>query len=177
VAQIEALLPGLVSLPEAQRRTGGRLRLGEAQVLLTILGTCETRPELVASLADEDNGVDPTTFETGLLISRIQLTALLQPLSETLTQVASNLDDTVLYVNALTKGPVLEAYAILKAVAKTDVSVKTAISPALDFYSSIAKAAAATRKKNATAKLAAPQAAAAPVVQAAPGVESEPPAK
>jgi hypothetical protein len=156
LAQIMALLPGLVSLPEAERKViGGRFRDGEAQALLTVLDECAARPELVVSLADMDNGVDPTTFETSLISERIQLAMLLTPLSATLTQLASNLNDTVLYLNDLTKQPTLEAYAILKAVAKTDLSVKTAITPALDFYANIAKTAAVTRKKNAAAKLAA----------------------
>ena len=58
-------------------------------------------------------------------------------------------------LNDLTKQPILEAYAIFKAVAKTDLSVKTAITPALDYYANIAKAGMATRKKNAAAKQAA----------------------
>jgi hypothetical protein len=156
VAQMQSFLPGLVTLPEAQRKlTGGRFRDGEAQALLSVIATCVARPELVASLADDDNGVDPDTFETTLLSSRIQLAAALAPLSATLTQLASNVDDTMLYLQELSKGPTLEAYAILKAVSKSDLSVKTAISPALDFYASFAKAAAATRKKNAAAKAAA----------------------
>ena len=167
VAQAQSHLAGLVALPEAQRKViGGRFRDGEPQVLLAVLAECAARPELVASLADEDNGVDPNTFETTLLSSRIQLAMLLAPLSATLTEFASNLNDTVLYLNELTRPPTLEAYAILKAVSKTDLSVKTAIAPALDFYANIAKVAAATRKRNATAKAnAATPAAAAPVVQ------------
>ena len=170
VAQLQQNLPGLVTLPEAERKvTGGRLRDGEAQALLTVLNECDARPDLIGSLADMDNGVDPTKFETGLLRSRIELAMALGPLSASLTQLASNLDDTVLYLNDLAKPPTLEAYAILKAVAKTDLSVKTAIAPAVDFYATIAKTAAATRKKNAAAKLAAQatQPAVATVAQAA----------
>jgi hypothetical protein len=175
VANVQTYLPGLVSLPAAQRKVvGGRFRDGEGQVLLTVLEACTANPTLVASLADEDNGVDPTTFETTLLSSRIQLAMLLAPLSATLSQLASNVDDTVLYLNELTKGPTLEAYAILKAVAKTDLSIKTAITPALDFYSNMAKAAVATKKKNAAAKLAAQAAVpvATPASQPPPAVAS-----
>ncbi len=156
LAQILALLPGLVTLPEAERKViGGRLRDGEAQAFLTVLDECDARPELVVSLADLDNGVDPTTFETALIRSRIELSMALTPLSATISQLASNVNDTVLYLNDLTKQPILEAYAIFKAVAKTDLSVKTAITPALDYYANIAKAGMATRKKNAAAKQAA----------------------
>jgi hypothetical protein len=133
-------------------------------VLLTVLSACAAYPAYVASLADEDNGVDPTTFETELLTSRIQLATLLTPVSAALMQLASNVDDTVLYLTELTKGPTLEAYAILKVVAKSDLALKTALTPVLDFYSSIGKTAAATRKKNAAAKVATE----APVVTATP---------
>jgi hypothetical protein len=186
VAQLQQNLPGLVALPEADRKvTGGRFRDGEAQVLLTVLDECDARPELVISLADLDNGTDPTTFETGLLRSRLELAMALAPLSATLTQLASNLDDTVLYLNDLAKPPTLEAYAILKAVAKTDLSVKTAIAPAVDFYANISKTAAASRKKNAAARLttqttqptAAPAAQATQPAVAAAGVVSPTPLK
>ncbi len=104
------------------------------------------RPELVVSLADMDNGVDPTTFETDLIRSRIDLSMALTPLSASISQLASNVNDTVLYLNDLTKQPVLEAYAIFKAVAKTDLSVKTAVTPALDFVRS-ARAPSSTERR------------------------------
>jgi hypothetical protein len=155
VTQIQGCLPGLVTLPAAERKTSVRLRPGEAQALLSVLTECAARPELVASLADLDNGVDPTTFEPDLISARLQLAQLLAPLSASLSQLASTLDDTILHLNGLTRRPTLKAYDILKAVAQSDTSVKTAITPALDFYANLTKASAASRKKNAAARLAA----------------------
>jgi hypothetical protein len=148
--QIEALLPGGIVLTEAERKsTLGRLRDSESGHLLTILAVCEKFPALFTSLADLDEGTDPTRFETELLRDRLQRAEALEPLVTALADAKIvAVSDTVLHLRNLARAPISEAYAIAKTIAKTNAQVSTMLAPVLDFYRGLAALAAAARKAN-----------------------------
>lgn len=148
--QIEALLPGGVVLTEAERKNSlGRLRDGESGHLLTILAVCEKYPALFASLADLDEGTDPTRFETELLRDRLLRAEALEPLVTALSDAKIvAVSDTLLHLRDLARAPISEAYAIAKTIAKTSAPVSSMLAPVLDFYRGLAARAAASRKAN-----------------------------
>ena len=152
--QILALLPGGVVLTEPERQhSHGRLRDGEGAQMITVLAVAERFPALFASLADLDEGTDPTRFELPLLRERLERAEILAPLAEALAgRQLLSITDTVLHLRDLVRTPVSEAYAIAKSVAKTDVKLKTMLAPVMDYYRRLAELSAASRKANQDAK-------------------------
>ena len=148
--QILVLLPGGVVFTDNERlRTQGRLRDGEEAQLLTVLDVTEAFPALFEGLADLDEGADPTRFEPKLLRDRLQRAAILAPFVDSLAYPAEHsLGDTVLHLRALARGPLSEAYGIAKAMARSNLKLKTLLAPVMDFYRSLAVMAAAARKVN-----------------------------
>jgi hypothetical protein len=155
MAQILDLFPGVIVMPEAERKvSNGRLRNGEGGAYLTLITVMEAFPALFEGLADLDQGVDPTHVETPLMRDRIQRAELLARFAAVADKLGG-VSDTVLHLRSLVREPMSEAYGIAKSMAKTNQKLKSMLAPVLDFYAAIAKVAAATRKANAEAKAAA----------------------
>ncbi len=152
IAQIDTLLPGLVTLTAEARKAGGRYRDGEAQALLPVLTVAQQYPALTQSLANDDQGNDPSTFEVTLLQDRLQRITALQPLVEALEGKTQELSDTLLYLGELTKPVLLAAYKLEKPQAAHDKKIQSMLAPTIDFYAAIAKASVETRQANAAAK-------------------------
>jgi len=102
--------------------------------------------ELFGSLAKEDDGNDPATFETTLLSNRLQNAEALSKLAERLETMESRLSACALNGVALMKPTTLKAYEIAKAVAGR-VSRSELIFPAQDFYRATAMSGAKSRAK------------------------------
>lgn len=146
LAQLEALLPGLVSLPDTDRRhSDGRFRDGESDVLRSLIGLCEKSPQYFAVLADRDQGSDPNRLETQLLRERLERRDLLDGLSNELAPLLGKLSDSVLSLGELTRPVLLAVYQIAKPLAQHDAKIRTALSDAMNFYSRPARRAAETR--------------------------------
>ncbi len=159
VAGIRAALPNPTRLTTEERKhTGGKLKKGESAVLQTVAGVAADPryAPLVASLADHDYGVDPNSFEAGLLAERLQRVDALVPLAEALSGLAQDLSDTVLELQELSAQPLRDAYAVLKSVSKTDATLRARIKDVLDFYSAIAQAALKTKRAKKAAAAAPP---------------------
>lgn len=148
--QILLLLPGGIVLTDEERlRTQGRLRDGESEHMLTLLGITEAFPVLFEGLADLDEGVDPTKFEPGLLRDRLMRAAILAPFVDAFANPEEHsISDTVLHLHALARGPVSEAYGSAKAMARSNLKLKSMLAPVMDFYRSLAILAANARKVN-----------------------------
>lgn len=157
LSQLDQQLPGLIELTaDARKHAGGRFRDGEAKALLAVLDVADQYPSFFQSLAADDEGNDPKTFEVSLLRDRLQRIAALQPLMEQFEARAQELADTVMYLGELTKPVMLAAYQLAKPQAKHDPRIQTLLAPAINFYAAIAKAAAATRKSKKAAAAAPP---------------------
>src|SRR5438128_2072309 len=81
LAQLEGLFPGMVTMTAEERlHSDGRLRNGESAELTAVLDAVDSAPQYFTSLADKDEGRDPTKFETGLLRERLVRRDLLNEL-------------------------------------------------------------------------------------------------
>ena len=120
---------------------------------LTILSVMEAFPAFFEGLADLDQGVDPTKVETTLMRDRIERAEILARLVAIADQFGG-MSDTVLHLRSLVREPISEAYGIAKSMAKTNQKLKSMLAPVIDFYATLAKAAAAARKANAEANAA-----------------------
>lgn len=148
LAQLSALLPGLLELTDSARSTSlGHYRHGEAEALSSMLDVADKKPALFESLADHDEGHDPTKFETGLIRDRLQRAILLGKLIDGAQEVLGPLSDTRLHLGNLTRPVLLAMYEIVKPHAKRDTAVASMAKDALDFFGAIARAAAATRAR------------------------------
>lgn len=155
LAQILALLPGLLELTDdARRHATGRYRNGEAEALSGLLDVAAKKPALFEVLKDEDGGTDPTKFEPELIADRLQRAILLGPLVQAAAELADPLSDTRLHLGNLTRPVLLAMYEIIKPHAKRDTAIATLAKGALDFFSALGRAAAATRKANKTLPIA-----------------------
>jgi hypothetical protein len=144
--QMEAILPGLVTLTDEERRAGdGRLRAGEADALGCVLKVAEAYPSSFAVLADHDGGVDPATFETALLRDRLARAAAFDELATALEALASNVRDTQVVLGGRVRSVLLAAYEIAKPLAKHDDKARSMLAPIINFYGAPARRAAKTR--------------------------------
>ena len=150
VAEIDELFPGLVTLTVEQRKTAPRLRDGEHAMLHRVLDITEKKPALFESLADEDDGMNPGTFEAPLLRERIEKHKLFLELGDTLDPLRSKVSDSTLYVAGRFRTAISAAYQIAKAHAKTDRGINDVLAPVIDFMrkNAITGAAARTSRKD-----------------------------
>ncbi len=144
-----------VELSDAERKVALRLQ-GEDEVtaLDGVLDFTDARPELFKDLASEDNGEDPTTFETTLLRGRLANAGTLAGLSTRLDQTRTTLSDSALYVATLAKRPTLAAYEIAKPFQTRDRENGKKLNAAVNLYRAHSLAGAKTkaaRKAAATA--------------------------
>jgi hypothetical protein len=143
---IDALMGDAVQLTDAQRKNSLRLQ-GESEVtaLGGVLDFAEARPELFADLATEDNGSDPSTFETSLLRGRLANAATLSTLAARLDETRAKFTDSALYTATLVKKPALAAYEIAKPYQARDRQNGKLLNAAVNLYRSKAIAGAKTR--------------------------------
>jgi hypothetical protein len=147
--QLDALLPGMVELTDdARRHASGRYRNGEAESLTGLLDVAAKKPAIFETLADKDEGADPTRFEPEVLRDRLERAIVLGPLVKAAEDFASPASDTRLHLGNLTRPVLLAMYEIVKPQAKRDIALATLCKGALDFYSALGRLAAATRKAN-----------------------------
>jgi hypothetical protein len=146
--QIDELLPGLLELPEEDRKhSSGRFRTGELEALSALLSIADKKPALFEALADKDNGTDPERFETNLLADRLQRIEALSALAAFADGLQSAINDTRLHLGDLSRPVLLAMYQIVKPHTKLDPSLASMAKPTLDFYGQIAKASSAARRK------------------------------
>ena len=149
--QAIALFPGLYAMTDDERKyTNGRIRTGEGAQFLTLINIMEAFPQFFVGLADLDQGIDPKQVETPLMRDRVQRAEILADLLDTAAKLGG-LSDTVLHLRELVRDPIKEAYAISKVMAKSSNALKSMLATVINFYATMAKAAAATRKANAEA--------------------------
>lgn len=79
---------------------------------------------------------------------RLERAILLGPLVATAESFASPVSDTRLYLGDRTRPVLLAMCELVKPQAKRNPAVATLCKAAIDFYSAVGRAAAATRKKN-----------------------------
>ena len=146
-AEIVDLLPGLVTLTEAERRhSEGKLRDGESGALDAVIDVAEAHPAYFTSLADKDGGIDPNSFETELLRDHLARRRILGEIVAVGEQLSGPIGDTMLALGQRVRPVLLSAYHIAKSIAASDGNVRTRLAPALDFYGKIARRAAETRQ-------------------------------
>jgi len=154
VNKAEAALTQLVQLfPEAQAlpvddRNSSRGKIGpaESKALRGVIAAIDSQPQVFASLADEDEGHDPSRLETNLLRDRLDRHDLYLALAIKTEQLATLFSDTALALGARVKPVTLAAYQIAKPISKRDASVRAKLAPALNYYGSNAAASLASRK-------------------------------
>ena len=146
--QAVGLFPGLFVMTDDERKTTtGRLRTGEGPIFLKVVEIIEAFPSYFAGLADLDEGIDPKVVETPLIRDRIERAEILAKLIDDAEKL-TGLSDTVLHLRALVREPIKEAYAISKAMKRTNEALKTMLVPVLNYYAAMAKAALASRQAN-----------------------------
>jgi hypothetical protein len=149
IAQFSALgLPTLTA--EEREHASGRLRVGEDVALEAILDTMDAFPGVFQSLAAKDGGTDDSAVETGPARGALAQGQALQPLAAIAQQIAQLAGDAVLGSFSQVKDLTVPAYAIGKASASHDASVRKALAPALDFYGATARKRAIDKKVKAT---------------------------
>jgi hypothetical protein len=143
---IEALMADAVELTDAERKASLRLQGDEEVAALDgVLGFADARPELFTDLADEDNGHDPTRFETSLLRERLANAQVLASLTSRIEQTSSLFSDSATYVTTLAKRPALAAYEIAKPYQQRDRKNGRLLNDAVNLYHARAVASARTR--------------------------------
>ncbi|HND13047.1 MAG TPA: hypothetical protein PKI49_07690 [Pseudomonadota bacterium] len=148
LAEAQALLPGLRTLTEDDRRhSGGKFRTGESEVLHRVLDAIRAQPAYFASLSDEDDGNDPTQLEVDLIADRLARRDLLSQLQAKFAAVEQPLSDSVLHLGEQTRGVLLAAYRIARTVARTDRKLRDQIAPVIDFYGAMVRRPKATEDK------------------------------
>ena len=149
IIELKALFPDLRRYTEDERRVSqGRLRDGEAEMLGTVIDVVEYVPQYFASLADQDEGHDPTRLETPLLRDRLERRVLMGQLADALEPFARGVGDTALHYGDLVRPVLLSAYRIAKPISKSDLRVANRLAKVIDFYTGPARAAAVTRAIN-----------------------------
>jgi hypothetical protein len=150
---IDALLPDAVTLTAPERRSATRLQgAGEVTALSGVLAFAAQKQELFVALADEDEGVDPSTFETALLSDRLTNAQTMASLAQRISALHTKVADSALYTTGLVKPVALKAWEIAKVYRTHYAKEGVLLAPAFDFYSGRAITAAKTRAKDKAAE-------------------------
>ncbi len=148
-AQIRAQFQEARKLAKQDRRSSrGKMGLTEAGALRGTLDAIDLDPAPFASLADEDEGHDPTKVETALLRERFDRHQIYTELADELMATAKVLTDAALANGALVRPLCLAAYEIAKPISKRNPAMREKISALIDYYAGNAEAAAETRLAN-----------------------------
>jgi hypothetical protein len=145
IAELKALFPGLVVMTGEDRlHTEGRMKSHEPAAFAAVYDAADAKPEIFASLADKDDGVDPTKFETDLLRARLERRNLVSEIATDAERLATAFGDTVLELGARVAPVSRAAYKLGKVVAETDAQLRTLLAPAIDAYARPRKRAPAS---------------------------------
>jgi len=141
---VDELLADAQMLEDVARRTVVKLRgPEEAVVLQGILQFAAEHEQMFVSLRDQDEGADPTTFETALIAGRLSNAQTLTALAARLKKLHLQVSDAALQATALAKPVALKAYAIAKVMKDgDDINLVT---PAINFYRKTSLAGAKTK--------------------------------
>jgi hypothetical protein len=151
LAAIDGLLADAQVLQDRERKSAVRLRgADEVAALGAVLRYASVRAEMFGSLAEDDEGVDPTRFETDLLAARLENAQALAALEGSIEALRQKVADCALYTATLVKPPVLAAYKIAKAVGKHDPH-RGLLVPAFNFYKGATAKATRTKRARAAA--------------------------
>jgi hypothetical protein len=142
---IDKLMSDGVQLSDVERKVALRLQSGEVEALNGVLDFAAARTELFADLADEDDGKDPSTFETELLRERLSNAQTLAAVTARIGKTASTFSDSTLYVTTLAKRPALAAYEIAKPFQTRDRQHGPLLNAAVNLYGARARAGAKKR--------------------------------
>lgn len=154
---IDELMSDGVELTDAQRKVALRLQgPDEVTALDGVLDFADARPELFEDLAGEDDGNDPTVFETKLLRGRLANAATLQGLATRIDELHTTFSDSALYTATLAKKPTLAAYEIAKPYQARDKEHGKMLNAAVNLYRAHAMAGIKTRQANLAKKNAVP---------------------
>ncbi len=138
--QLEAVLPFLLSLTSEQRRRMVKIKDGEDVAIDAVFATVVKHPGPFAPL-----NIEPRTLRE--LSTR---RTLLQPIETRVQRLASTLSDTMLYVGDSLRRKASSAYHVAAALAPHDATLASDVQPAQQFYQSLGRAAARSRKAHAT---------------------------
>jgi hypothetical protein len=155
LAALKAL--GCPVLTDQERlHTMGKLREGEPVAMNAVFDTVDANPVVFASLAEKDGGTDPTAVETQPSRDALTEAEALSPLVDVLAQMHTIVSDGMIANGQFAKELSVPAYAIGKAIAVTNKTVRASLAPAITFYGSPARkrVAATTRQVNSTKRAA-----------------------
>ncbi len=144
--QLEAALPFLVSLTSEQRRRAGKLKAGEDAAIEAVFTTVTKHPAPFG----------PLNIEPRALRELSTRRALLLPIEGLVLRLSATLADTMLYVGDAMRKKASSAYHVAAALAPHDQSLATDVQPAQQFYQSVGRAGARTRKAHTTTSTPAP---------------------
>jgi len=113
-----------------------------------VLDFAAARSELFGDLADEDDGKDPSTFETELLRERLANAQTLSAITVRIGKTATTFSDSALYVTTLAKRPALAAYEIAKPYKTRDLKNGQLLNAAVNLYGARSRAGAKKRAAN-----------------------------
>jgi hypothetical protein len=145
---IDKLMSDGVQLSDEERKVALRLGVGEVEALNGVLDFAAARTELFGDLAAEDDGKDPSTFETELLRERLANAQTLAAITERIAKTASTFSDSALYVTTLAKRPTLAAYEIAKPYKTRDLKNGKLLNAAVNLYGARSRAGAKKRAAN-----------------------------
>lgn len=160
IAAIKSLWSGATRLQEAERkRSPGRNLTVLGAPLAQLFGVLRTHPQVAKAfdvLGDQDDGEDPERFEVELLELRLFRVQAERRVADALGDLARHLDDDALVAGESVVGPGLLALGLARALAKSNPTFRSALSPVLDAFREMTKRA---RKRGAEKRAAAKAAA------------------
>jgi hypothetical protein len=140
ITEAQSLLPGLRTMTEDDRRhSSGKLRAGESAVFQYVIAAIRAQPSYFASLADEDEGEDPSRLEVDLIADRLSRRDLLAQVQTKFASLEQPLADSVLHLGEQTRTVLLAAYRIARTLARSDRKLRDLIAPVIDYYGSMVR--------------------------------------
>lgn len=121
-------LPVGLALGRAERRTStGKIGDDELKELEAILDVIDASPQVFASLAPRDGGVDPAVVETAPTRRAIALLRALAPLTKAARELGNAVSDLRMRVGEQVREVTVTARAIAKANAPADATVRAGL--------------------------------------------------
>jgi hypothetical protein len=140
-AALRRAVPAGPALSTDDRRvSSGRFRSGEDIVLGKILDIVDARPELFSVLAAHDGGADPAVVETSTARNALARKAAADAAVVAAEILAKSLRDYALVAGEEVRALTTPVYAIVRANAAIDASLRDSAAEALAFYRDSSKA-------------------------------------
>lgn len=157
-SQAVTLLPGLQSLPEAERQSlGAYLREGESAAITAVFQTAMVRADLRGVIARKEGEATEGKVDFASLGGQVAKADALDELAAHYRSLAQRCADTATVLRAEARDVASDAYEILRPFARHDPAIRTALQPAIDFYAKIGRKGARTRAKAAEAEAPTPK--------------------